>query len=251
MFSTELYSNFCFLKINFNKFHYTDNRQGSPYNYFAYMQKGSAKIVSKDKTIFVNEGELFYIPQNLGYQSYWYGDEEISFFSYGCSDLFAYDARLLDLQVIECPHEISDKLISIPADGANILMHNIGVFFSIVADLLPYMKKISLSTEKNIIAKAKKYLQSNPHCSNKQLAAECNISLPYLYKIFKAHDGETPNSYRQKALCNQAANLLTGTDLSIEQISSILNFSSSVYFRKIFKEHVGQTPREFRKSHSF
>ena len=99
----------------------------------------------------------------------------------------------------------------------------------------PYMKKISLSTEKNIIAKAKKHLQSNPYCSNKQLAAECNISLPYLYKIFKTHDSETPNSYRQKSLCNQAADLLTRTDLSIEQISSILKFSSSNYFRKIFK----------------
>ena len=136
-------------------------------------------------------------------------------------------------------------------DMTNIIMHNIGVFFSVVANLLPYMKKISLSTEKNIIAKAKKYLHSNPYCSNKQLAAECNISLPYLYKIFKTHDSETPNVYRQKALCSQATDLLTRTDLSIEQISSILKFSSSVYFRKIFKEHIGQTPREFRKLHSF
>jgi len=78
--NTNLYSDFCFLKVTFNKYHYTDNRIGSPYHYFAYMEKGTARIVTKDKTISIKEGDIFYIPKSLGYQSYWYGNEEVAFF---------------------------------------------------------------------------------------------------------------------------------------------------------------------------
>lgn len=247
----ELYNNFCFLKVNYHKSHYTDNRQGSPYHYFAYLEKGQAKIVSKGKTILINEGDFFYIPKNLGYQSYWDSPDEISFFSYGCYNLFANDAIFLDLQVIKCPRELALPLIAISTTGTNVLTHSIGSFFSAIATILPYMDKANVSTAKTTLMNAKKYLNDNPYCSNTQLAEICHISLPYLYKLFKTHDNTTPNIYRQKVLCDKANELLITTDLPIEQISNILNFSSSGYFRKIFKEHTGQTPRDFRKFYSF
>ena len=251
MISTKLYNNFCFLKVNFEKFHYTDNRVGSQYHYFAYMEKGTSKIVSKDKTIYVKEGDIFYIPKGTGYQSYWYGSQEISFFSYACNDLLASDTLSLDLQVINCPQQLAVQLTAIPTDEDEISTQTIGNFFSTVAKLLPYMEKVNVSETKKLYAYAKKYLNDNPCCSNTQLAAVCNISLPYLYKIFKKYNSESPNICRQKVLCSRAAELLITTDLSIEQISCILEFSSSCYFRKIFKEHLGQTPSEFRKLYSF
>ncbi len=78
-------------KFNFNKFvlyekHYTDQRNGCPYNYIAFMLSGSAKIVSKDKTIYINQGDVFHIPIGLAYQSYWEG-EEIKFLSLGYKEM--------------------------------------------------------------------------------------------------------------------------------------------------------------------
>lgn len=245
------YTDFCFLKINFHKFHYTDNRNGSPYHYFAYMEKGNAKIVSKEKTIHVNEREVFYIPKNTSYQSYWYGTDDISFFSYGCSDLLAIDTHFLDLQVIQCPEELAWKLSSVSTDGTKIRIRDIADFFSTVANLLPYMEQTPISAAKNALLQAKKYLRDHPNCSNEQLATACKISLPYLYKIFKNIESETPNTYRQKVLCNKAKDILRTTDTSIEQISNMLEFSSSGYFREIFKKHTGMTPRAFRKLYYF
>lgn len=141
MINTNLYSDFCFLKVTFNKYHYTDNRIGSPYHYFAYMEKGTARIVTKDKTISIKEGDIFYIPKSLGYQSYWYGNEEVAFFSYGCNNLFASDAKALDLQVIKSPAETANQLKTIPTDGTRIKIRDIGLFFSTVAKLLPHMEK--------------------------------------------------------------------------------------------------------------
>ena len=47
------YKNFSFNKINFVNYHYTDHREGSPQNYIALMEKGSAKIVSDMGTIHI------------------------------------------------------------------------------------------------------------------------------------------------------------------------------------------------------
>ena len=251
MINTELYNDFCFLKVNFNKFHYTDNRAGSPYHYFACMEKGTAKIVSKNKTILIKEGDIFHIPKNTNYQSYWYGNDEISFFSYGCNNLFANDASLLELQVIKCPRELAVSLSTIPTDGTNIHLKDIGAFFSTVALLLPHMEKTSVSATTDTLMKVKKYLRSNPYCSNSQIAKECGISVPYLYKLFKHIGNETPNTYRQKIMCEKAKDILRTTDFSIEQVSSMLNFSSSGYFREIFKKHIGMPPRDFRKLYYF
>lgn len=245
------YNDFCFLKINFNKYHYTDNRKGSPYHYFAYMEKGRAKLVCREKTVYINEGDLFYIPKNKGYQSYWYGADDISFFSYGCAELLGADTHFLDLQVIVCPKELPQRLCAVATDGAKIPMRHVADFFDTVADLLPYMEKTPISAAKNALLQAKKLLRDNPHYTNEQLALSCKISLPYLYKVFGQMEHETPNTYRQKVLCNKAKDLLQTTDASIEQISAALEFSSSGYFREIFKKHTGMTPSAFRKLYSF
>ncbi len=251
MIESKSYADFCFLKNSFHNFHYTDNRKGSPYHYFAYMEKGRAKIVSKERTIFINEGDLFYIPKNTSYQSYWYGNDESSFFSYGCSDLFATDTHFLALQVIRCPKELAVSLSAVSTDGTKIRMKDIAAFFNTVATFLPYMEQTPISIAKNTLLQAKKHLRDHPNCSNEELAQECQISLPYLYKLFKTIENETPNAYRQKVLCNKAKDLLQTTDLSIEQISTMLEFCSSAYFRETFKKYVGMTPRAFRKLYYF
>jgi AraC-like DNA-binding protein len=215
------------------------------------MSKGHAKIVSKSKTLYINEGDIFFIPKNLSYQSYWYGNSEIEFHSYGVEDLLSYDAKSLDLQVIKCSEELIMELAKIPAEGTSLCSKTIGDFFGIVAKLLPHMEKKNSSSAEKILSDAKKHLKSNPFLSNESLADACNVSLPYLYKIFNKYQKQAPNSCRRKVLCDKAAELLINTDLSVEEISLKLNFSSSNYFRKVFKECVGISPREYRKTLSF
>ena len=73
--------------------------------------------------------------------------------------------------------------------------------------------------------------------------------LTYLvYGVFKKACNTTPIEKKQEIFCERAAELLITTDLSVEQISEMLNFSSSSYFRKIFKKHTGKTPLQIRKN---
>jgi len=79
----------------------------------------------------------------------------------------------------------------------------------------------------------------------------CMISEPYLYTLFKKVTHITPNDYKQKILCEMGIELLLTTDKKIEEITTILKFSSSSYFRKVLKKHTGLTPREIKKTKSF
>ena len=79
------------------------------------------------------------------------------------------------------------------------------------------------------------------------LARKINCERPNVYNIFERNLNKTPNEIKQQILCEKAIRLLTTTSLSVEEISSQLQFSSSSYFRKILKKHTKKTPSMIRK----
>lgn len=241
------YNNFLFYHHKFIDYHYTDNRKGAPFNYLAYMVSGHSKIVSADKTIFTNAGNVFFIPKNLGYQSYWYG-ENIDFLSFGFSDLNTADNIKYDLQIVSCDKSATEKVMNIPTVGASIDCDTLCAFYGAMSAVIPYMKYISSCKKELIVEKAKNYIYKNPACNIPDVATHCLVSEPYLYNLFKKVEKSTPNCFKQKILCQKSIELLTTTDKTVEEISSILNFSSASYFRKVLKKHTGETPRRIRNN---
>ena len=69
-----------------------------------------------------------------------------------------------------------------------------------------------------------------------------------LYHIFKTENNLTPNELIQKIRCDKAVVLLTTTNKSIQEISDILEFSSTSYFRKVLYRYTQKTPKEIRKT---
>lgn len=244
--------NFHFYDMTYTKFHhYKDNRNGTPFHFYIYMMKGYCNIVAESQTLHIDEGTLFYIPKNLKYQSYWYGNDEIHFLSFCFRDLFLTEKTKFDLQTIPCDKEIIERFIMVRQDGGEITCKNLSMFYGILADIMPIMKTVTLRNDKKIVEDVKKYILNNLTCNMSDVAKACNISEPYLYRVFKSVTKMTPNDFKQKVLCEKASELLTTTDKSIEEISTTLNFSSSSYFRKILKKHTGLTPRDIRKKSIF
>ena len=81
-----------------------------------------------------------------------------------------------------------------------------------------------------------------------EIAKEINVSKSVLYKRFENHFHCTVGEYINKKRVERAAQLLTTTSLSMEDISQKCGFSSGSYFRKIFKQTMGITPLKFKKS---
>ena len=91
-------------------------------------------------------------------------------------------------------------------------------------------------------------MRQNTSYNITDVAAACGVSEAGLYLKFKKHLGKTPVAVRQEILIENAKELLSNTDMAIEQISDKLGFSSSSYFRKNFYQQTKTTPTKYRKS---
>lgn len=239
---------FYFFNIKYSRYHHTDQSNGSPVHYLAYMIKGTAKIVSHYKTIYINPGDVFYIPKNLPYRSYWFGDDSIEFLSFGFSNLQIRESINAELQIIPCNDKTVRKIQALPTIGTNIDLKTLSLFYDVMDSIAFLMKRSGQKNEELILEKIKDFIRNNPNSSVSHIAHCCAVSEPYIYLLFKKIMHTTPNIYKQKLLCEKAVELLVTTDRKVEEISSILQFSSASYFRKVLKKHTGKTPREIRKN---
>lgn len=80
------------------------------------------------------------------------------------------------------------------------------------------------------------------------IAHEVNLSPSYLSDLLRNTTGLNAQQYIQQHLIEKAKELLTTTDLSINEIAYQLGFEYSQSFSKLFKKNTRQTPLEYRQS---
>ncbi|MBQ8552094.1 MAG: helix-turn-helix domain-containing protein [Clostridia bacterium] len=75
-----------------------------------------------------------------------------------------------------------------------------------------------------------------------------NISKSALYKRFHEHFGCTVSEYIKARRVERAKELITVSELSMEEIAQRVGFSGASYFSRVFKEHTGMAPMKYKKS---
>lgn len=243
---------FRFVNVKFNKYHFTDNRRGAPSHYFAYMISGRCEIVTETEKIKIEKGEIFYIPNQCPYRSYWYGEDEVSFISLGFMNMPNFDGKSYPVQVIPNSGDAAEiyaeavALMENISDTAHISARDVGLFYTLVGLLLPVMKYNVSNRESEIIRKCALYLKENPTAKIPDAAKHCAVSEAALYNAFRHESDITPNTLKNNLLLERSKDILISTDNTIEYISDALGFSSASYFRKKFKTYFGITPKEMR-----
>lgn len=246
-----LFSNyFAFLDLRMEKYHYTDNRKGSPRHYIGLIRSGHARIVAKKRTIEVQAGQPFYIPKDLPYQSYWYADGPIRLDSYGFDIMPDAEDRIFQLQLLPEDPEILSLIDRLSADK-RISSHSLGIFFTLLEKIVPLLEPDVEDRFMQLFSSVEDFFYQFPDAQVADAAHHCNISESGLYAAFSRNGKMTPNELRQKILTQKAVELLTSTDLSMEDISSTLNFSSTSYFRKVLRKYTGKSPSQIRKNALF
>jgi AraC-like DNA-binding protein len=84
--------------------------------------------------------------------------------------------------------------------------------------------------------------------SIEQVAASCNLSVPYLGELFRKFNHLTPYHYLLQKRMEFAADLLSDPKVLVKQIARRLDFADQFQFSRAFKRVFGICPIEFRKS---
>ncbi|MBO5747182.1 MAG: helix-turn-helix transcriptional regulator [Clostridia bacterium] len=248
----EFYNSFRFVKIRHSRPVTGGNMEsGCVTNFFGRLQYGSARLVTQNITVNLNAGETVFIPKECRYESFWYpdGDGRLEWDSIGFDYFPQVEKGKYLLQKVNL-NEQATRLLDSITDSYKVTPHTIGRLYELVGLVLPEMKR-QLKSVDLVTEKAIKFMRESPVCSISEVARGCRVSESRLYAVFRESLNVTPNEMRQKIFCEKAEQLLTSTDLSVEEISSRLSFSSSSYFRKILKKHLGKTPSEIRKTISY
>ena len=240
---------FRFVRFRFDRAHYTDNRAGACPHYFGYMRKGHARLVADGREISVEEGDLFYIPSGLSYQSYWAGEPTVCFDSYSLAFLPEGEA-VYPLQKIAQSEEMRTLLARLGARELSTDSESLGLFFLLFAAARPHMETHPRGRAHTVVETALAHMEDCEALNIPALARHCRVSESGLFAAFRALRGETPLACFHRLQVERAIHLLTSTDLSVEEVSARLGFCSPAYFRRILRRETGKTPREIRRENS-
>lgn len=235
---------FYFTEYRYGHYHYTDARSGANHHFLGLLEEGRCRIVAGDRVIEAGVGEPFYIPMGLPYQSYWFSEGTVRLRSCGF-DLFPeMEGNSFLLQTL--PSDLAEAVRRIPLNGRPDSA-GLGELFSVLGKALPRMERSGREPAVCLYELAMEYMRSHSDCRVAEVARHCGVSESALYASFKRH-GTTPNAARQALLAQEARQLLTTTDMSVQEISDRLGFSSASYFRKVLHQHTGKTPTQLRKA---
>ncbi len=207
--------------------------------------------------IHVVPGDIIFVPITSRYISKWKNAPEYISMHFSFSDGCGISERnRFILQKVTLPDFTSLKeqflfaLEQYTGNEANMLKV-LSVFYSVLGNVLPILKHKSDKTIDERVSLAMEYIQlhAEQEISVPALAKQSDMSTSHFYTLFRKEVGTTPVEYKQNILINRAIRLLLADNsVSVEQISSMLGFSSSTYFRRVFKHITGKSPREYRNS---
>lgn len=122
-------------------------------------------------------------------------------------------------------------------------------FFSVLTRDIHISTSALPDGENPYVLQAVEFIQNNYsfpiHVTD--VASYVCINRSYLYTLFKANLGLSPQDYLANYRISRATELLTMTELSIESIALSCGYTDPLIFSKVFKAKKGQTPSRYRK----
>lgn len=82
-----------------------------------------------------------------------------------------------------------------------------------------------------------------------ELARAHGLCLTVLKQDFAKLYGITPGAYRRQCRLQQAARMLTDTELSVTDIAARVGYQNTSKFSAAFRQEIGLTPSAYRKTH--
>ena len=153
---------------------------------------------------------------------------------------------------------MSDNLLHILSEASIRKEISLILIENNILDILVFVFRLSGIRENNQVIKqdenvtislAKQYIDDNiemaPNVTD--VSKYCYLSAKQLTRIFQRFEGISPGEYVINKRIKKIEKLLADQNLSLKQISSMMNFANEYYFNTFFKKYSGMPPGEYRK----
>lgn len=245
----QFYNSFYFFECNFKRSHHTDNSRGTKCHHIGYIKSGEAEFHAGDKIYKFSSGDVFYTPTGCKYHSYWAGDC-ICYDSYAFSLFPLSSGEEFDIQKLNMTKKAWDALHALSANKS-LGCASVAMLYTLLSEVIPAMTPKEKDAQSAALSRALAFLREDISLDVPKLAKKMGMSLSALYALFKDKLDSTPITEKNRIRTEMAKELLINTDLSVEEISAKLGFSTAAYFRKILHTFYGKTPRQIRKEQHF
>ena len=122
--------------------------------------------------------------------------------------------------------------------------------------LIDYARRVRRS-KKNLQCSGRirlccEYIDTHPEekITLELLSEKTGYTVYHLSRKFREEVGCSVVEYVHRARIEQAKQMLTATEMEIEEISGRMGFGSRSHFSTVFKQITGETPSEYRKNHT-
>ena len=204
--------------------------------------------------IFPEEWHSYRPDPETGWKEYWIGFEGVN----------------IDHRVEEGFFQIESPLYNIGYNASAVTLYQDAIraateqqsyFQQLLAGIVNHLLGLMIMTSRNrslsregstarLVENARAYMRD--HLEEKiempQVARHLNVSYSSFRRMFKSYTGIAPGQYLINLRIHRAKELLRGTDISIKEISYMLQFESPEYFATQFRRRTGMTPSDFRNA---
>lgn len=239
---------FYFFECNFKRSHHTDNSQGTKCHHIGVVKSGSVTFDVGGEIFTFTAGDVFYTPPACKYHSYW-TSESICYDSYAFTVFPNPRGEEYGVQKLHMTDRAREILSSL-SENKSVDCTSVGLLYMLLGEVLPKMTPTVRDEKSLAAARALALLREDTTLSVPELSRKTGMSVSALYALFSEHLHSTPITEKNRMRAKTAVEMLQNTDMSVEEISAALNFSSAAYFRKVLATFYGKTPREIRKNNN-
>ena len=212
-----------------------------------YRVRGSGSFVVGGKRIDTAEGDVLYLPADLGYDAD-YSDNEIIVVHFLQN---AYTGGGENYSLGHCDHirKLFDQMLALWEKPGNTVFETNALFYQLLAVLRTYAREGQKPGD--AFYRAVDYLNRNfqdPDLSLDWVSKMCGISISSLRMKFVQEFHMPPIKYLTQLRINYAKGLLAERNMSIEQIAQDSGFSDTKYFSRVIKKMYGVPPSKLADS---
>lgn len=134
--------------------------------------------------------------------------------------------------------------------GSKHYLHHLWLLYCEESDQFPTPERQAECADP-LVRQAMRLIQARAfeQTSLHSIAAELGVSRVQLWQKFQSELGTTPIKALTALRMEKAKQLLTETNLTIDQISECCGYQNGFYLSRVFKKNCGTSPTKYRQAH--